>query len=270
MAELDLRLEEWRSAELKRIAADFYHELILFCKAKALNIVLTNKEGEGFEGWRASVNKYEPTSKATVVGKLAELLRTPFEGDLLGAITTFERKVMIYEAQSRETISNCLKIGCVIARMGQSSMREHLLLSATKCDSWTNVPPSATAGQTSFEKLNRLSTRRKPSVHRRRWKLTHFKVTATSPENTDTLRKSVGIRAMGGAEKPQCALCGKNIMDSVGHGAARHPTKIHSKSKGGRGGNQRKGKGKGKKGQRLNEITEPPEEQWTGGSWEQW
>ena len=28
-------------------------------------------------------------------------------------------------------------------------------------------------------------------MHRRRWKLTHFKVTATSAENTDTLRKSV-------------------------------------------------------------------------------
>ena len=31
----------------------------------------------------------------------------------------------------------------------------------------------------------------------------------------------------GGAEKPQCTLCGK-IMDSVGHGV-RHPTKIHRK-----------------------------------------
>ena len=30
-----------------------------------------------------------------------------------------------------------------------------------------------------------------------------------------------------------------------------------------------KGKGKGKKGQRLNEITDSPEEQWTGGPWEQ-
>ena len=30
------------------------------------------------------------------------------------------------------------------------------------------------------------------------------------------------------------------------------------------------GKGKGKKGQHLNEITEPPEEQRTGGSWKQW
>ena len=45
---------------------------------------------------------------------------------------------MIYEAQSCETISDSRKIGCVIAGMGQNSMREHLLMSATKCDSWTN------------------------------------------------------------------------------------------------------------------------------------
>ena len=64
--------------------------------------------------------------------------RTPFDGDFLDALTTFERKIMIYEAQSRETISDSLKIGCVIAGMGQNSMKEHLLMSATKCDSWTN------------------------------------------------------------------------------------------------------------------------------------
>ena len=51
--------------------------------------------------------------------KLAEMLRTPIDGDLLDALTTFERKIMIYEAQSRETISDSLKIGCVIAVMGQ-------------------------------------------------------------------------------------------------------------------------------------------------------
>ena len=118
--------------ELKSIAADFYHAL------KALKNVLTNKEGEGFEAWRALINKYEPTSKASVVGKLAEILRKPFDGDLLDALTTFERKIMIYEAQSRETISDSLNIGCVIAGVGQNSMKKHLLMSATKCDSWTH------------------------------------------------------------------------------------------------------------------------------------
>ena len=110
LTELDLRLEDWASAELKSIAADFNHALIFFCKRNALKIVLTNKEGEGFEAWRALVNKYEPTSKASVVGKLVEILRTPFDGDFLDALTTFERKIMIYEVQSRETISDSLKL----------------------------------------------------------------------------------------------------------------------------------------------------------------
>ena len=44
------------------------HECIV-----ALKIVLTNQEGEQFEAWQALVNKYEPTSKASLVGKLAEM-----------------------------------------------------------------------------------------------------------------------------------------------------------------------------------------------------
>ena len=119
--------------------------------------------GVGFEAWRALVNKYEPTSKASVVGKLVEILRTSFDGDLLDAITTFERKIMIYEAQSRETIRGSLKIGCVIAGMGQNSMRKHFLMSAA----------NATGGRISLGRLNQLSTQEKPSLHRHRWKLMH-------------------------------------------------------------------------------------------------
>ena len=81
----------------------------------------------------------------------------------------------------------------------------------------------------------------------------------------------------------------RNIVDSVGHGATHHPTKTHRKEDGKVTENETvkeprkvespkeekadtKGKEmvKGKKGQRLNEITEPPEEQWTAGSWDQW
>ena len=40
MAERDLRLEDWVSAGLKSVSADFCHALILFCKGKALKIVL--------------------------------------------------------------------------------------------------------------------------------------------------------------------------------------------------------------------------------------
>ena len=34
VTELDHRFEEWASAELKSVAADFCHALILFCKGK--------------------------------------------------------------------------------------------------------------------------------------------------------------------------------------------------------------------------------------------
>ena len=45
---------------------------------------------------------------------------------------------MINEAQSHEAISDSFNIGLVIAGTSQTSMREHLLLGATKCDSWPN------------------------------------------------------------------------------------------------------------------------------------
>ena len=198
MAELDLRLEEWASAELKSVAADFYHALILFCCGKALKIVLTNKELEGFEAWRALVNKYEATSKASVVGKLAEILRTPFDGDLHDALTTFEVKIMIYEAQSRETISDSLKICCVIAGVGQNSMKEHLLMSATKCDSWTN-----------FVKSSRLSTQEKTIIAPTPMDLDAFQGNCHKSGKYGHTAKECRSSSHGGAEKPQCAQCGK-------------------------------------------------------------
>ena len=86
---------------------------------------------------------------------------------------------MIYEAQSRETISDSLKIGCVVASMGQNSTKEHLLMSATTCDRWTNFVREIES-----------------------------KETVTSAGSMDTLRKNIGGRTIEGAEKPQCAQCG--------------------------------------------------------------
>ena len=77
VTELDLKLEDWASAELKSAAADFCHALILFCTGKALNVVLT-------KGCR----------------------------------------------------NQGLAIVCQQVRA--RSMGEHLLLKATKCDSWSN------------------------------------------------------------------------------------------------------------------------------------
>ena len=115
----------------------------------------------------------------------------------------------------------------------------------------------------------------------------HIGSTSTEASQPLILPKSVAVRSKEGQKKPQCAQCGKRHH---GQRRTRSYTSTHRESltggwKGGRigdgkgtqkGGNPRKGetqgkgKVKGKKGQRLNELREPPEEQWASGSWEQW
>ena len=112
MTELDLRLVDWASAELKSVAADFLSKDLRPC-----------------EHWSTSTSR---PAKRVWSGSWQRFCAQPLDSDLLDSITTFERKIMIYEAQSRETISDSLNIGCVIAGLGQNRMREHLLMSATK------------------------------------------------------------------------------------------------------------------------------------------
>ena len=152
-------------------------------------------------------------------------------------------------------------------------------MSATKCDSWTNF----------VREIELIWHARKTT-------------TAPTPMEIDALQgnchkcgkyghtaKECRSSSHEGAEKPQCAQCGKRLHgqcrtrsytcshkdsqkggwkgDRKGNGKG---TQRGRKFTAGKGGHQVKRKGKGKKGQRLNEITEPPQEQWTGGSWEQW
>ena len=229
----------------------------------------------------ASTGQQVRADQQTECGREAgrDILRTPFDGDLLDAITTFERKIMIHEAQSRETISDSLKIGCVtIAGMGQNSMKEHLSMSATNCGSWTNF----------VGEIESIEHARKT-------------ITAPTPMDLDAFQGNCHKCGNYGhcermsefkpwrAEKPQCAQCGKKHHgqcwtrsytsyhkdsqkggwkgDRKGNGKG---TQKGGKFRGGKGGNHGKGKGRGKKGQGLNEITESPVEQWTEGFWEQW
>ena len=72
----------------------------------------------------------------------------------------------------------------------------------------------------------------KPSLRRHRWSLIHFKETVTSAGSTDTLRKNVGVRAVEGQRSLNVHNVERNIMDSVGHEATHHPTRIHRKEDG--------------------------------------
>ena len=139
---------------------------------------------------------------------------------------------MIYEAQSRETISDSLKIGCVIAGMGQNSMREHLLMSATKCDSWTNFDREIE----SIEQARETITAPTPM------ELDAFQGNCHKCGKYGHSAKECRSSNHGGAEKPQCAQCGKKH-----HGQCwtRSYTSSHKDSQKGGWKGDRKGNGKG-------------------------
>ena len=214
--------------------------------------------------------------RAQVPRSLAEILRTPLEGDLLNAVATFVRKIMIYEAQSHEAISDSLKIGFVNAGMSQSSV---LLLSNTKCDSWPNFVREVETIEHAKRTISAPTPMESDALHGVCHKCGKYGHTAKE------CRSSI----QGGAEKPQCAQCGKRLQGQCWTRSHPSTTRESPKGtwKGGRkedvqgtqngGKSQRrnrwrtqwKGKGKGKRDQRIHEL-KPPEEQWSNGSWELW
>ena len=66
--------------------------------------------------------------------KLIELLSFDFaSGRLLDKLEDFDMKANEYEKESKETISDNMRIGVVIKDMEKGSLREHLLLHSERC-----------------------------------------------------------------------------------------------------------------------------------------
>ena len=120
----------------KEIAAELYHVLIFFVRGRALKLTLKAGEGEGLEAWRLIVNRYEPTTVANSVGRLVEILSSDFSGDIVDELTEFERKVKVWEDQNHETMSDKMKIGVVVKGLHNTSLKEHMLLAASKATSY--------------------------------------------------------------------------------------------------------------------------------------
>ena len=138
---------------------------------------------------------------------------------------------MIYEAQSREAINDSLKIGCVIAGMGQNSMKEDLLMSATKCDSWTNF----------VRDIESIEHARKTITAPTPMELVAFQGNCHKCGKFGHTAKNCRSSSHGVAEKPQCAQSGKKH-----HGQCwiRSYTSSHKDSQKGGWQGDRKGNGK--------------------------
>ena len=160
---------------------------------------LERSEGDGCEAWRALVNKCEPTGKASVVGKLAEILRTPFEGDLLDAITTFERNHHDLPSPEPRNDQRLFENRLCHCWNGQSSIKEYLLLSAGKCDSWSNFIREVEA----FEHAKKTISAPTPM------EIDACQTVCHNCGKYGHTAKECRSLSHGGAEKPQCPQCGK-------------------------------------------------------------
>ena len=99
---------------VRNISKELYHVLIMLTRGRAQRLVLKAAEPEGLEAHRLLLPRYEPVSLVTTVSKLVDLLATTFSGDLVDALTDFERRVASWEHDAKETLSDLIKIGDVI------------------------------------------------------------------------------------------------------------------------------------------------------------
>ena len=260
----DLNLEAASSdilAALEQQGRELYHVLIMFVRGKAQRLVLNAGEGEGFEAWRLLIRRFRPTSVATTVGRLIEVLGTSFEGSLADGLAELERRVVLWERDAGEVMSDSLKIGIVVKSMQAGSYREHLLLSAGRSRTWgafvkeveaidlamrNNLSGSAPMDLDSFQpgQFNGKCSFCGVQGHKQadcRKKAAAKKGGGGGHDGHHGAGAGGGKGAKGGGNKV-CSFCGK-----TGHLVATCWKKDSSGGKGkGKGGSGGKGKGKGK------------------------
>ena len=72
----------------------------------------------------------------TTVQKLIDAFKSNFRGGLLESVDDFEKRIQVYEQQSGETVTDNLSIGCVVAGLEKSSLKEHWMVVGAKAKVW--------------------------------------------------------------------------------------------------------------------------------------
>ena len=193
-----------------------YYILLMLCQSTALNIVVNAGELQGCIAWRRLHQRYEPKAKTRFAGQMLELLSWSFDGDLQGRLELFERHLARFENDSKEKMSDPIKIGIVLRQLTEGPLKQHLLMQSERLQLWPDFRD---------EIVN--IRRAQASLH--------------MPMDIGALNKG-GKGGRGATSSTVCWTCGKTghrASDCRGGGAGR--------GKGGKGG-RGKGKGKGKGG----------------------
>ena len=110
--------------------------LVMLSTGAALDQVVNAGPSEGATAWRSLCRRFEPRIKSRFAGALLGLLNFDFSGDVIAKLEAFDREVLQYEQACGEAVSNSIKIGIVLQRLDESSLKQHLLLNAERLAKW--------------------------------------------------------------------------------------------------------------------------------------
>ena len=113
-----------------------YYILLMLCQSTALNIVVNAGELQGCIAWRRLHQRYEPKAKTRFAGQMLELLSWSFDGDLQGRLELFERHLARFENDSKEKMSDPIKIGIVLRQLTEGPLKQHLLMQSERLQLW--------------------------------------------------------------------------------------------------------------------------------------
>ena len=199
-------------------SSTLFYVLSLLTEGEPFDIVRNTRVHHGLEAWRCVVQRWEPRVPARFRGMLQAVLfpRWDLPGiDATQAITSWEKQVRDYEQQSADKVSDAIKMGVVLHHLPDQSLREHLLLNASRYDTYDKVAAEV----------------RQVTMARAVW-------SGPSPMDVSALQQR-------GKDTSTCTTCGK-----IGHSSKDCWFKDGKGKNKGDGKGKVKGDGKGKKGKK--------------------
>ena len=127
------------STEQAALSTQLYYMLIMLCKEGALIRVVNAGPNEGLEAWRLTVRHHEPVSQTRSAGLLQELLNYDFDGDITSRLQAFDRDCNRYTTSSKEPFGDNIKIGILLRKLPEGSLKSHLILNSQRLSTWEAV-----------------------------------------------------------------------------------------------------------------------------------